>query len=353
LRSGGTEDSIIIKNPSFTNETTRSLDRLYRESLKRLPLDTDDKYAVFSDLHLGDGGKADKFLHNHETLEYALNYYKEQGYAVILLGDIEELWQFDLPRIRDRYDSTIYAILRSFPPGKLHRVYGNHDKDWAGLRDPISKRKTVFGAPEGILLNDDILLVHGHQGEKMSDQRAWFSRFWIRLFKIIEPTLTKFGYKNYSATESQIPRDRERIYYQWAKANRVFLICGHTHRAIFASRSYYNWLKEQLRLKRPPLRQYSDDIKDRGALITEFLKERNMGRNINALEPDGKDPLPCYFNTGCGLYRHGLTNLEIEKDKIRLVKWRNDRSLALNHRRIKLWRDGHWAEFRKELRSQS
>ena len=54
------------------------------------------KYAVISDIHLGDGGRADDFRNNEETLGTALQHYRNSGYTLILLGDIEELWQFEL-----------------------------------------------------------------------------------------------------------------------------------------------------------------------------------------------------------------------------------------------------------------
>jgi len=64
------------------------------QNVKKLPLNINDKYALFSDLHLGDGGKVDNFFHNEETMRLALKYYKNSGYSIILLGDVEELWQF-------------------------------------------------------------------------------------------------------------------------------------------------------------------------------------------------------------------------------------------------------------------
>ena len=48
------------------------------------------KYVIFSDIHLGDGGGADDFVHNEEALLNALSYYHAEEYAIILLGDIED-----------------------------------------------------------------------------------------------------------------------------------------------------------------------------------------------------------------------------------------------------------------------
>ena len=51
-----------------------------------------------------------------------------------------------------------------------------------------------------------------------------------------------------------------------------------------------------------------------------MAEERLKAREIASIERDG-NPRPCYFNCGCGLYRDGITALEIENDQIRLVKW--------------------------------
>ena len=337
------------------------LNKLYADNMqiKKLDLKINDKYVIFSDLHLGDGGKADNFSHNEETMIFALKYYKNNRYSIILLGDIEEFWQFDFASISNRYSKTIYELLRSFPSNTVHRIFGNHDKEWSEFTntpDPIEDTgERLHGSPEAIMLDKDILLVHGHQGDKMSDKNAWLSRSWVRAFKVIEPIARIFGYENYSATKSQIPKDRERVYYSWAKDNKIILICGHTHRAIFASRSYYEWLKKQIKLKKFVKEKSSTDRKKKKKLskeIRNFKKElrieKRRGRDINPLETN-REPLPCYFNSGSGLYRKGITNIEVEKDKIRLIKWQADVSLSLEKRRIELWEEENLTDLRKKL----
>ena len=66
--------------------------------------------------------------------------------------------------------------------------------------------------------------------------------------------------------------------------------------------------------------------------IDKHIEER-MGRHYNQMSLKGK-PLPCYFNTGCGHFRDGITNIEIEGDKIRLIKWQRDKSLLLAEREL-------------------
>ena len=62
-------------------------------------------------------------------------------------------------------------------------------------------------------------------------------------------------------------------------------------------------------------------------LQREWENEREKGRAIEPVDP-GNAPLPCYFNTGCGLYMDGITAIEIEEDVIKLVKWSNTSCLA-------------------------
>ena len=112
-----------------------------------------------------------------------------------------------------------------------------------------------------------------------------------------------------------------------AAEGRVMLICGHTHRAIFASEPYAVKLRQreadlEARLRSDPndeeAAEWLRELRD----IRESLNnERRSKRDIPALDDD---PAPCYFNTGCGLYTGGITAIELDNDEIRLVKWHSD-----------------------------
>jgi hypothetical protein len=133
--------------------------------------------------------------------------------------------------------------------------------------------------------------------------------------------------KHPSATKSRIPTDYERILYSWAKTHKVILFCGHSHRAIFSSKSYAERLKERIsELQKEILdnRENSELIernrKEIKRLHDEYSEEKKKKRLIDPTEPNGK-PKPCYFNTGCGLYSDGITAIEIADDTIKLAKW--------------------------------
>lgn len=295
------------------------------------------RYAIISDTHLGDGGAADDFHNNEGALLNALDYYLEQDFTLILLGDFEELWQFDLKTIVARYNHSVYAGIRAFSDDRVYRVFGNHDLEWGGLVDPTKQNGKMDGvADEAIKLKDRrgvvrILLVHGHQGSIDSEKFAWFSRFFVRMFKGIEPVAAALGlYGHTSATKSQVPKNYERILYSWAKTNMVMFICGHSHRAIFASRPYADQIQDQIAdlvaenakrgIHKSTRMKNLRKIKE---LQSELDDEKEKGRLIETIDP-GEDALPNYFNTGCGLYTDGITTIEIDHDTISLVKWNKD-----------------------------
>jgi UDP-2,3-diacylglucosamine pyrophosphatase LpxH len=310
------------------------LDQLWRDPAVSTYPTINSRYAIISDTHLGDGKGADDFIQNKNALITALEHYYQTGFSIILLGDIEELWQFDLQDIVKTYNKDVYARLRAFGRKRLTRIFGNHDLEWGGLVDPtraISSQRTF--APEAIKLSDGkgkvrILLVHGHQGSLDADKFTWFSRFWVRLYGGVEPILKYTGlFRASSATKSQVAKDYERTLYTWAKRNKTILICGHSHRAIFASRSYGEKIQDQITdlqvksqtrgIRSVQKIQYLREIDQ---LQRELEDEKEKGRLIEPVEKDQK-PLPCYFNSGCGLYSDGMTVIEIEDDDIRLVKW--------------------------------
>ncbi len=311
--------------------TEKRLSALWKDpKVKQLPLDN-SKLVMFSDLHLGDGGKADDFRESEQAFAAALDHYAGKGFTIILLGDIEELWQFDLHKIIERCKSSIYRRLQKFDDQHFHRVFGNHDSEWGVPADPARKSPTLSAAAsEAIKLVDKagkprILLVHGNQGSLESDKNTWFSRFAVRLYKAIEPIFKIDRHR--SATKSQIAGDYERIMYTWAKKNKVLLICGHSHRAIFRSRSYIEILEDKIRTLQKEIQDNRGNkqlvkrkLKEIEKIHKEKLEELKKSRGIVGVE-DRKKPLPCYLNTGCGLYTDGLTAIEIEKDAIQLVKW--------------------------------
>ena len=314
--------------------TKKRLSELWqREDIPVLDI-SGNKYAMFSDIHFGNGGRADDVRFNKETLIRAFDHYHREGYSLIFLGDVDELWQFDLPEIKAEYNNTVYAKIRELKDENVHRIFGNHDIDWRTLSDPAKTNPAKhLCATEALKLRDEqgkivALLVHGHQGDVKSDKKAWLSRPAVRLYRWIEGFIKIDRAK--PATKSKIKKDFEQILYSWAKENQAILICGHSHRAIFASKAYTQRLEEEIRKLKGQIRTAGDDeqtvqklrlkIKEKES---DLKRERKLKRHIEPIDPKG-DPLPCFFNTGCALYPGGATAIEIVDNAIKLVKWHKE-----------------------------
>lgn len=83
-----------------TKSLKQQLDDLWAGQGQVLNLETQNqKYVLISDMHMGNGGISDDFRYNEDTVVRALNHYAKKKYKLILLGDIEELWQFSLDEI--------------------------------------------------------------------------------------------------------------------------------------------------------------------------------------------------------------------------------------------------------------
>jgi len=290
------------------------------------------RYVIFSDLHLGNGGGADNFVHNQKIMNKALRFYKEENYNLILLGDIEEFWQFSLDEIKKKYGNNIYKQIREFGDKKVYRVFGNHDIEWKMFIDPVrnnpvgSRKSNEALKMKDINGNIKILLLHGHQGSLGSDRLGWFSRFFVRLFRPIEAFFHSIGFiGENSSPKSRVIKEYEQIFYDWAKKNKIIIICGHSHRAIFASTSYYKELEKRIEKIENKISKINkkDEIKklyrEKKKLNSSKNSEKKKGRDINIR--DKKEQKPCYFNSGCGCYKKGITAIEIIEDEIQLVKW--------------------------------
>jgi predicted phosphodiesterase len=316
--------------------TWQSLDNLWQDQDVKILESRGKKHVIISDTHMGDGGDADDFHLNEPALLSALEHYHREGYNLILLGDVEEFWQFDLDAITRRYNRSVYAKIRDFGEDRVYRIFGNHDYEWGGFQDPIKQSSKMLGlADEALKMKDRlgnilILLVHGHQGSIDSDKFSWFSRFFVRIFRGIEPLAKLSGlYGHGAATKSPVAGDYEKTYYAWGKDRKILVICGHSHRAVFASKTRADELLDMIadlsakesdkRLSRKSRREIHRKIE---RLREEYEDEKEKGRAIE-LESGGTLK-PCYFNSGCGLYSDGITTIEIDNDEIRLVKWNRD-----------------------------
>lgn len=122
------------------------------------------RYTIISDLHLGDQSEVDHFftLGCAPVLEQLLTtVVTEPDHHLVLLGDIFELWQFDLEETCDRYEGLLAQFESLADHGRLSWVIGNHDYEL-----PYIETTRWFGAFPFVQEFDipelGLHAVHGH-----------------------------------------------------------------------------------------------------------------------------------------------------------------------------------------------
>lgn len=267
--------------------TDRRLTESYREA-KIEYFDENSKYIFFSDIHRGDDSASDEFARNQNLFIHALDYYYNNGYVYVEVGDGDELWEYaDFKHIRLAHSDVFLTLKKFFDDDRLILLYGNHNiylKNKRFVRDNYFKFYDEYNqdmhelfrglTPIGSLLlknkktNQEILTIHGHQGDFMNDQIWTVSMFMLRY---IWRYLHVVGFQNpASPAKNLYKRHRiEKNYKKWIDKNKMMLICGHTHRPKFP---------------------YDHELP--------------------------------YFNTGCCIHTKGITGIEISDGKIMMVDWR-------------------------------
>lgn len=318
---------------------SRLYDRASRPE-RRLSLDfNQDRYAIFSDHHKGDGSGADDFKKNAPLYDAALSFYQEHRFQLIVLGDNEELWENSYQQVHSQHSAVIAREISMAPMGvdqKRIRIWGNHDKE-VSLRSfvrTIRKQKIqildAVDYRESLCLGQDIFLVHGHQGRFFEDKAWKISRWAVQLvWKTIQKIL-HIGIDG-PAENFRLREDLERKYYNWGKAHKVLLVCGHTHQAIFGSLTHFDRLQISVtelgkRQKDAPPEEkdkIQQEIEAKEKIIAGILFRR-MGIPPKSFEKPASRAVPCYFNSGCCGYTNGITCIEIDQGQIRLIKWERE-----------------------------
>ncbi|CAL2089467.1 metallophosphoesterase [Tenacibaculum sp. 190524A02b] len=256
------------------------------KNAKRLPLSSESKYILFSDCHRGDNSFADDFSHNRKIYHYAMSYYLEKEFTYIELGDGDELWENSFKAIFNA-NKDIYLLLKKFhEKGKLHFIWGNHDMDYRNPKNieknlhyyydtsDDKEKELMIGASfsEAIRLEQEdgrsIFLLHGHQADWFNYLFWRFSAFLVRvlwrplqIIGIKDPTSPAQNYRGLIKVERRLEK--------WIKENNnQMIVTGHTHRPRFPA----------------------------------------------------ENELP-HFNDGSCVHPRCITGLEIEDNKITLIKW--------------------------------
>ncbi len=267
--------------------TTQRLNQAY-ETAHRISYDKNSKFILFSDVHRGDNSISDEFAHNQNIYYFALQYYYNEGFTYVEAGDGDELWEhskFDVIRYAH---SDVFMLLRDFYlNNRFVMLFGNHNNTFRNLNTIQNNLFHFYDEYEEFFnqlfpnirvhesvilenreLDQEILVVHGHQGDFINDQiwpiMRFLSRHFWRYFHII-------GFRNPASPAKNIHKRHkiEKNYTKWIQHSRKILIAGHTHRPKYP-KSY---------------------------------------------------ELP-YFNTGCCIHPRNITGLEIQNNEIAMVEWR-------------------------------
>ncbi len=250
--------------------------------------DEHSRYIFFSDSHRGDDSASDEFTRNQNVFLHALEYYYNNGYVFVEAGDGDELWEYsDFKDIRLAHSDIFEMIKKYFDANRFILLYGNHNiyfrsktfvkKNLYSYYDEYSQ--DTHALFEGIMpyealvlrhktTKQEILVLHGHQGDFMNDQFWVFSALLMRYFWRFMHVV---GFRNPASPAKKLYK-RTKIevrYKRWITRNNKILICGHTHR--------------------PKFSENTD---------------------------------PPYFNTGCCVHTKGITGIEIADGCISLVSWR-------------------------------
>ena len=283
------------------------------------------KYIILSDQHKGGKDLADDFRNTETNYMNTLQYYYDNGFTFINLGDCEELWEATPSVVVEKNRLTLLEEAQFHATGRYHRIYGNHDLEWNYEIQRTLFLKPIFGPKlainQGLLLNTtyngkqySIFLAHGHQGDQRSDGNAfskWFvAAIWTPIQRFLDIQVDRVS------DSFELVDKHNILMYEWsATQDKLLFISGHTHKPVFASLDHIDRLTKQLE----KAQSVNDEI-TAGAIKLELEKRRKEYAGKKIVRTMLK---PTYFNTGCCCYPDGdLTGIEIENGFIRLVKWK-------------------------------
>lgn len=267
-------------------KTRSRLDDVFKKAFP-VPFDDTSKFIFFSDVHRGDDSLSDEFGRNRHIYYHALDYYYQNNFTYIEVGDGDELWEHPkFNHIRGSHVSTFEMLRNFYKEDRMYMLFGNHNMHFKYPKYVAENLYQVYDeytettedlfpgivVHEALILThrhtkQEIFVVHGHQGDFINDQLWRISYFIIRYFWRFMHVL---GVR-YAASPAKNRYKRHKIeknYNKWNEDHDIMIICGHTHRPKFP------------------------------------------GKNE-----------PAYFNTGCCMHPRGISCIELFEGKISLVSW--------------------------------
>jgi predicted phosphodiesterase len=295
---------------------------------------TTDRYIIFSDQHRGARNGADDFQRTERAYNAALAYYLHMGHTLVVLGDVEELWEETPAAVINAYRNSLRLESQFHQCGRYVRIWGNHDDEWQYADSVHRYLDGIYGDPplhvheslhftvrEGTEELGALFMLHGHQGDSINDKWSWITRLFVRYIWRTFQRLTRISL-NTPATSWDLRKKLNQAMYAWsAQQQKLILIAGHTHTPVFKSQSH----EAQITKTIEELERTSENDMHRDEL-SRLLAQREWVRAQDPSMPPQEAYLlmakPCYFNTGCCCYSDGdITGIEIADGKIRLVRW--------------------------------
>ena len=295
-----------------------------------------DRFIIFSDMHKGAKDGSDDFAFCENNYLQALEYYDQNKFTFISLGDAEELWENTLAAVK-KFNTPSFEKEKLFlARNAFIKIFGNHDLDWDNSPFAGLELENIYGQKvpvyEGAVLRTsiagtpiDIFLTHGHQGDELSDGN-WFSKWFVA--KIWAPFQAYLSINpNTPAYYDHLKTDHNRFMYEWvAQQKNRLLITGHTHQPVFQSVTHIESLYKKLAQAKA-----AGDTKVIAALEAEIQLKKLAGH----VQPDFTGYQPTYFNSGCCCFNDGdITGIEIADEKIRLIKWEYGNDKTGNPERV-------------------
>ncbi len=285
------------------------------------PIGYDDKIAILSDWHMGDGGPNDDFKKNAAAMLAALrDFYEPGGWTLILNGDIEEYLRARPEAIRRAW-APVFAVLdRLRKKNRLIRLVGNHE-----IRDGLDTFLSVYRPFDGESLKLDwngqtVFLFHGHQAGTVNSGK--FNKLIGWSLRVFANTL-RIG-NNSIAHDNTKKIKLEKTVYEFSRSQGALTIIGHTHRPLFESLSKRESLAYHIERL---CRRWAKAEGPRRAVIRAAVDryrnaEHEPGGELHLTDlVYGDIVVPCLFNSGCAVGKRGFTALEIRKGKMALVFW--------------------------------
>jgi len=282
----------------------------------------EQRFIVFSDQHKGAKNGSDDFALAEKNYLCALEYYNQNNFYFISLGDAEELWKNTLAAVKKNNTANFEREKPFLQRNAFAKVFGNHDLEWDNSPLASFELKNIYGQNvpiyEGVILKTKavnslrIFLTHGHQGDELSDGN-WFSKWFVaNVWAPLESYLSINP--NTPAFQDHLKTAHNLFMYEWiSQQKNMLLITGHTHQPVFQSLTHLENLYKKLAAAKE-----ASDAATIQLMESEIEQKKLKGQTL----PDFTGYKPTYFNSGCCCFNDGdITGIEIADGKIRLIKW--------------------------------